>query len=163
MPLLNNPPKVVKILVVLGVIFVIALFVSTCHGAEFDLGGGATYIRGQAPVAAATVVWPKQIGDIDVYAGAYLIGDYDLDGQHYAGQIIARAGVTPHIGPFGISLGLAYIQHEDAINSGNLNFNLGLSYNIGKNWQLGLGHVSNAGTHMPNLGRDLITVTRRFR
>jgi hypothetical protein len=163
MSLIRNPPTVVKIVTGILTLFVIAAICSTCRAAELNLGYGRAIIRGPAPIATATVVWPNQIGNIDIYAGAILIGDYDYRGQHYPNQIVVRAGVTPHIGNFGVSLGVAALQNQDAINSGRLDFNLGLSYRIGSNLELNIGHVSNAGTHFPNLGRDLLSLIWRFR
>lgn len=170
MSLFTNPKKVRTAIYCFCALLVIALGLSvpkTCKAAEFDLGIGKTYLRGPTTTATATVVWPNAIGrkerGIDLYAGAVLIGEYSYEGYNFSNQLIARAGITPHIGPVGVSLGLAKIQNSDALNSGNLNFNIGLSVELGKSWKLNVGHFSNAGTHAPNTGRDLIYIERRFR
>lgn len=164
MSLLNNPKSTVKIVAVVMTLFVAALFVSTCKAGtpEFRFGGGSTYIRAPVPFADAVLVWPKTIHNIDLYAGLTLIGDYDYEGVHNDNQIVARFGVTPHIGPLGVSLGAAVIQHDDLINSGRINFNLALLYER-KNFVAFVGHISNAGTSKPNRGRDLIGAWWRFR
>jgi hypothetical protein len=163
--LTNNPKTATKLIIAFGVLLLIALCVSTCHAAdtEFDLGYGRTLTRGHTDVAVGTVVWPRRIGNIDLYAGAILIGDYEYGGHRFGNQVIARAGITPHIGPLGVSLGLAAIQHDDSINSGRINFNLALILRLGRHGQAFLGHISNAGTSMPNVGRDFAGVEWRFR
>lgn len=165
MSLFNNPNQVKKFIYIFLAIFVTSVILATtkCRAAELDLGGGSTYLRGPTEYAEATVIWPRQIGNIDIYAGALLIGTYDYRGITYGNQIVVRAGFTPRVGPFSASLGIAAIQHEDAFNSGKINFNLGLAWDITHNVTLHIGHVSNAGTHMPNIGRDLVGFTWRFR
>lgn len=155
--------KPVRRLIYTIVISIVAtLSVLNCRAADFEVGGGRTYIRGPAPVATATMVWPRQIWDTDVYAGAVFIGSYDFRGVNYGNQYIARAGFTPRFGSLGVDLGLALLKNSDAINSGTPNFNLGLSYDFGPNFAVNLGHISNARTHLPNIGRDFVTLTYRF-
>jgi hypothetical protein len=65
-------------------------------------------------------------------------------------------------GPIDIGLGLVAMQHEDAYNSGRLNFNLMLGYHHGR-FSVRLNHISNAGSSRPNLGRDMVLVGWSFK
>lgn len=165
MSLFDNPPKMKKF--IYGICSIVVLFIilatTTCRAAELDLGGGRAMIRGEAPYIEATVIWPRKIGNIDLYAGAILIGDYEYESRKSGNQIIMRAGITPHVGRFSASLGVAAIQQDDLLNSGRINFNLGLAFDVTRNLTLHIGHVSNAGSHAPNTGRDLLGFTWRFR
>lgn len=134
-----------------------------CSGAELELGYGRAVIRGETDAAFATVVFPKQIKNIDLYVGAGLIGSYNYNDTPYSNQIVARAGFTANVRGFGVSLGLSTFQNEDRLNSGRLNFNLGLQYRY-KNVVVHIwDHFSNAGSHSPNTGRDIVYVSYRFK
>lgn len=163
MSLFGNPKQQQKYIWIFIAIFAIACGFSTCaKGAEFELAGGVTVVRGTAPVAAATVIWPRQIGNIDLYAGVVLIGESTYEGERQMNQAFFRAGVTAHIGKFGVTLGAAVPQHADEYTSGRLNFNLGFSYELGKAVTQ-IIHFSNAGTSKPNKGRDMVLAGWRFR
>lgn len=163
MNLFQNPNQQKKYIAIFLTIFVTLVALATCaKSAELDLGGGSTYMRGKTPYIEATIIWPKQIHNIDLYAGAMLVGNYDYQGENN-NQIVLRAGIRPRVGRFTASLGVASIQAPDALNSGSINFNLGLSLAITKDLTLHIGHISNAGTHRPNVGRDLVGFTWTFR
>jgi hypothetical protein len=162
--LFNNPKSMLKYIIAFLVLFGIAVVSSTCHAADLEIGVGRTIIRGPATMASMTVVWPKEIGNIDLFAGVILIGDYTYGPEHYGNQIAARVGITPHIGKLGVSFGVVVLQHDDGINSGRLNFTLGLSYHLTPRIVIHLDdHISNAGSSMPNAGRDMASIAVRFR
>lgn len=162
--LFRNPKPMKKFIYAMVGLFLALTILATCgHAAEFELGYGRAIIRGPTEIATATVVWPKQIGNIDLYAGAMLIGSYEYKGVEYGNQIVARAGVTPYYKNFGVSLGLAYVQHTDGLNHGGLNFNLSLSYKFGRRLRLSQEHLSNAGSQDPNTGRDMTVLAWRFK
>lgn len=161
--LFQNPKKMIKFILGFVAFLLLSIICATWgDAAELDFGYGKTVLRGQTDVAAVTVVWPNQIGKIDLFAGTLLVGSYTYNGQAYDNQIIARAGFTAYIGGFGSTLGVAKLQHDDRLNSGPINFNLGLSYQY-KHLVLAYNHVSNAGTHSPNTGRDMVIASWRFR
>lgn len=164
MSLFGNPRGMMKYIYTFCALVVglVVLATTTCRAAELDLGGGKAMVRGIAPYAEATVIWPHQIGAIDLYAGALLVGDYTYGGERFGNQIVARAGFTPHVGRFSASFGIAAIQNDDALNSGRVNFNLGLAFDVTHNLTIRIGHLSNAGSHSPNTGRDLVGFTWRF-
>lgn len=164
--LFNNDKKSVYGILAFIVIFIVAVAFSTCsHAAEIDIAYGRTVLRGPTDVLAVTVVAPRQAGDIDFYGGALLIGQYQYrKAEHWdqPNQVVWRAGMTAHIKRFGASLGGAVLQHDDALNSGKLDFNLGLDYRLGSHIRVSYNHISNAGTSSPNYGRDMVLVGWRF-
>lgn len=178
MKLWTNPPKMngpIKAF--------LALFVLTCFAAvgycgrassaeeaqraaspQFELGYGQTFLRGQTDVAMATVIWPRQIGNMDLFVGTMLIGPYEYYDRHWSNQIGLRAGVTPHLGRLGVTLGVCILQNQDLLNSGLLNFNVALTWKLTDHLVVYLdSHISNAGTHPPNTGRDMFALAWRFK
>lgn len=163
MSLFQNPRKMIPAILAFVGVLILAIGYSSCHAAEIELAYGRTIIRGPTDVAALTVVWPKQIGGIDLFAGAMLIGDYSYGGTHYNNQIVVRTGITANVKRFGVSFGVAHLQNADALNSGDLNFNLGLSWRFGKRLVVYPEmHFSNAGSHDPNTGRDMALIGIRL-
>jgi len=149
------------VLAILGI-----AYASKADAAELELDYGRTIIRGPTDIGQIIVIWPNQIGKIDLWAKAVLIGDYNYGGQHYRNQIGAFAGFTANVGHAGISFGVGTLQNKttDGLNSGDLNFNCGLQYRFGKHRRL-VGrqeHISNAGSHDPNTGRDAPLAGWRF-
>jgi hypothetical protein len=163
MSLFQNPKPVIKyILLFLAILIATVWYATRADAAELDISYGRTLLRGPTDVASVTVLWPKQVGDIDLYAGTILIGSYQYGGAPYGNNVVLRTGFTAHAKNFGVSFGVADLQHEDRMNSGSINFNLGMEYR----WQhaaVCYMHISNAGSHEPNLGRDMLVVSWRFK
>jgi hypothetical protein len=162
MSLFQNPKSMLKWIALFVGILIAAILCSTVgNTAELEMGYGKAVLRGETDVAAVTVVWPNQIGKIDLFAGTLLIGSYEYKGAAYDNNIVLRTGFTAHIRQFGATLGVVKIAHEDRLNSGDVNFNLGLSYRY-KDLTASYLHISNAGTHSPNTGRDMVVLGWRF-
>lgn len=164
MSLFQNPPKMVKfILLFVGILIASIICATWGDAAELEFGYGKTVVRGPTDVAALTVVWPNQIGKIDLFAGTLLIGSYNYHNTDFGNQIVLRGGFRANVGQhFSTLFGVAKIQHDDPLNSGAINFNLGLVGRY-KNLSATYLHISNAGTSSPNVGRDMLLVSWRFR
>ena len=164
MPLFNNPKKETWIILAFILLFIVALTVSSrANSAEMEISYGKTIVRGQADVLALTAVFPRQQGATDLFAGMMLVGSYDYSNYRtMPNQVFLRAGMTPHVGKWGFTLGVVAKQHNDVINSGMINFNLGIDYHVWSGLRLAYNHISNAGTSEPNIGRDMILASWRF-
>lgn len=170
MALLRNPKgTVITVLLFLAVFIGMWFLPASCaKAADFEFAAGSTYIRGTTPAVAATVHWPKVVARrADLYAGVMLIGDSTYRGEYQSNQAVFRVGMINYVGNFGMGIGAVLLQNEDIYNSGNLNYNLNITYKI-KNWDhselaLRADHISNAGTSKPNLGRDMLFLTYRFK
>lgn len=161
--LFNNPKKVVKFIALfLGIALLSIFFATRGDAAELEIGYGKALVRGETDVIDVAVISPNRIGTIDLFAGALLIGSYKFDGVEYGNQAVVRAGFTARNHGFGTTIGVARIQHDDRLNTGVVNFNLGLSYQY-DHFIVEYLHLSNAGTSSPNLGRDMLIVGWRFR
>jgi hypothetical protein len=119
---------------------------------------GSAVVRESAPVIGLTVNYPDRIGDIDYEFGFNLIGATGRINNNFG----VHARVIDGWGPVRLGFGIAYLQHTDWINGSNLNFNLLAGYHISRRFTLDYGHWSNAGTVMPNLGRDYVTLNYRY-
>lgn len=160
-------PRNPKTQIMVGI--VLALFLAgaatTCRGEPLlQFGIGSTIIRGQAPVIDLAVVYPQAgPADSDYVAGLTLIGESDYRGPQ-RNQIAWRAGIVEGFGRFDVGIGAAILQNEDAFNSCRMQFVLSLGYRFLR-WPVtaGVQHFSNAGTCFPNVGRDMATISWRFR
>jgi hypothetical protein len=166
MGLLNLNPKVL-----IGVGFFVLLFITLltmpqCHAAQLPLDApytqlsvGSTYIRGPAPVLDLTFTQPAS-----VLRNAYwqesltLIGSstyIDHNNNTPApNNFIVRGLFVDGIGRFDIGLGLAWIDNYLPYNGQHVNFALQLAYRFSHGVTLTIAHESDAGTRLPNLGRD---------
>jgi hypothetical protein len=61
-------------------------------------------------------------------------------------------------------LGGVYLQNTDQINGSNANFSLYGAWRFGQNdhYKVYWRHFSNAGTKLPNLGRDFVGFSLNF-
>lgn len=163
MSLLQNPKSVVKYIIAFVVLLVMAVAYATrAKAAELDMAYGKALVRGPTDVAAITVVWPNQIGKVDLFAGTMLIGSFNYENKPYSNNIVLRTGFTANVKNFGVTFGVADLQHGDRLNSGGINFNLGLSYRY-KQLTASYLHISDGGTQQPNIGRDMVLLGWRFK
>lgn len=170
MALLRNPKGTIITVLLFLTIFLGMWFLpaSCAKAADFEFAAGSTYIRGTTPVVAANVIWPKIVAKrADLYVGVMLIGDSTYRGEYQSNQAVFRAGLINYVGNLGFGIGGVVIQNEDIYNSGKLNYNLNITYKI-KSWEhselaFRADHISNAGTSKPNLGRDMLFITYRFK
>lgn len=169
MSLFRNPKgTVLAVLTFLAIFLGMWFLPAKCHAADFEFGAGSTYIRGSTPTVAGTVFWPKVVANrADLYAGVMLIGDSTYRDQYQSNQAAFRFGMINYVGNLGFGLGGVVLQNEDIYNSGKLNYNLNITYKV-KEWEkyelaFRVDHISNAGTHAPNLGRDMLFLTLRFK
>lgn len=170
MSLFNNPPQVVRILVVF-VILICLGFLAHCHSANaaepyVQLSAGSTYVRGPAPVLDLGFTWPApQSKHNDFWkTDLTVIGSSTFKGQSAPNNFAARGLYVTGFGDFDIGLGLAWMQNPAPFNGSPINFTLELAYRF-QTWPitLSVSHLSNAGTQLPNYGRDFITLGYRFK
>lgn len=153
-----------KATVLIGIfVLVLLLLWSRCARAvEIDLRPGMSFgpaTGGNGPVLGLQAHWDQGEG-YDLFAGTTLWGktpnidnNWDFDG-----------GIRGCRWSFCAALGATYFVKTDRLNGSNLNFFLGLAYKIG--WHrvsaIELQHASNAGTVMPNYGRNAAVVAIRL-
>lgn len=164
-PLGNNTKVKVILLAVIG-LFLCSFFVKACRGAEMkmDFVAGSALVRGNAGAFGLNVCQPRVIANFaDWCNGFMLIGDSSWRGKHSDFQAVLHSQVVAHLWlGFELGIGVAHMQHSDEYNSGSVNFSLSLERRVYKNFYLRYQHFSNAGTSMPNEGRDLLLSTWRF-
>ena len=59
-------------------------------------------------------------------------------------------------------IGPAFVQRVDAINGAHTNYYLGLRFVLSDRWTVILGHISDAGTSSPNVGRQMLSIAYRL-
>lgn len=145
-------------------IVLLAFMFTKCHAAEVDMGAGSSFgSEGYGPVLGLNVA-----GQVPTNPGLWWVAGTDLWGSTtYKGQTIPNnwdwhAEVEGCKGPICAGIGPAYVQRVDQINGAHTNYYLGLRWKITSRLNLTLGHVSDAGTTSPNVGRQALTVEYRL-
>jgi hypothetical protein len=158
MPRLFRNPRwaVVAISIFLGLI--LATFATRCHGLTAE--AGMAVIRGQTPAISLYVPFGRSETGSDHHyeCGMALIGE----SERAANQIAASCLIVDGLGPIELGIGPAILANEDRYNSGRINFSLVARWNVTERLSLTWRHYSNAGTHMPNVGRDVVLVGWTF-
>lgn len=152
--------KAATILIYVFIIILCALAWRCSNAADLDLRLGSSFGPGGAgPVVGVDLRFP-QGNDLDLYAGTLLWGQTartDTNWDWHAGFRVCRWRLCAN-------LGASYLQKTDALDGSHTNFNLGVSYLIG--WKrvrsIDYAHLSNAGSIMPNLGRNAALVAVRL-
>lgn len=162
-----NPGKrSVQIGVAAFLLILIATLASTCRAAPppyVSFGYGKTVLRGEADVLDLNITYPRRVQDADLVVGVTLIGESTLFGQPQRNNFGVRAQIVDGVGRMDAGFGLVYLQNTDIYNGSNLNFTLTLAYRFKRlPVTATFQHWSNAGTRMPNKGRDMLFVSYRF-
>jgi hypothetical protein len=177
-PFGNPGPVQVALYVMVALFFGAMLFkCGVAKSAELEIAAGSTFVRGATGALEMDVVFPKVIANYaNLTAGFTLVGQSDWCHSgiktgpycHNDNQAMLHLqAVAPLKFGFELGIGVAKLQHEDNYSSGGINFNLSLEHKLWARkfpnvyWRY--THFSNAGTHAPNEGRDLLLVGYRFK
>lgn len=164
-----NKPTTIAVLALVALL-ILAAALAKCHAAEVldapyvQFSGGATVIRGPTEVIDMTFTEPAS-----VLRNAYwqqsltVIGTSNFRGQDVPNNFAARALFVDGFGRFDVGLGLSWMQNPGPYNGGNVNFNLQLAYRFRLlPVTVTYTHMSDAGSRLPNLGRDIVLLGWRF-
>jgi hypothetical protein len=117
---------------------------------------GTAVKRGYAPA----VDFSLRLGETEHHywqTSLSLVGESQGNGNNAAVQGLYVA----KFGRLDVGLGAALLQNVDGYNGSHANFAIQVGYRM-DGWQAQWRHWSNAGTKLPNLGRDLLWVGRTF-
>lgn len=171
MGLFNLNPKVLLAVGALIVLLSIGLCIPQCHAAEQPLDApyvqldvGSTVVRGQAPVLDLTFTEPASVLRHAFWQESLtIIGSSTLNGKAVPNNFALRGLFVDGFGRFDVGLGLAWIDNYLPYNGQHVNFALQLDYRFKVlPVTLTYAHMSDAGTQLPNLGRDIVMLGWRF-
>jgi Lipid A 3-O-deacylase (PagL) len=138
------------------------LFFHKAHAAEVDLQAGSSFgTQGTGPVLGLQFGAPIQPG-LNFIAGTDLWGSTTYHGFTVPNNWDWHAGLQGCKWRFCADIGPAYVQRIDAINGAHTNFHLGLSLSLTDRLKIVLGHISDAGTSDPNVGRQALSLSYRL-
>lgn len=162
LPFDNKPLEVAIILLIVGfLLFGISTIARSEPRASVELGGAI--VRAPASVLFLNVEWPEAgPGDAAFECGLGLISQYHLKGVTNPNQAALYCALVDGYGKLDVGIGPAFLQNVDVVNGSHFNFTLLLRYRFNARWALTMRHISNAGTVKPNLGRDMLLVSRTF-
>jgi Lipid A 3-O-deacylase (PagL) len=169
--LFNLNWKVVIPVVILIILLLLGMIWPKAHAAEAPLdapyvqfGVGAAVVRGETEAIDLTFTQPAS-----VLRNAYwqesltVIGTSTFQGKDVPNNFAARALFVDGFGRFDVGLGLSWMQNPGPYNGGNINFNLQLAYRfVFLPLTLTYTHMSDAGSKLPNYGRDIVLLGWRF-
>lgn len=162
--LLRNP-RASQIASFLFVVLLVAAWATKCHGADLQFGMGSTIARGATPVLDVAVTTRRGAPlDANWQFGLTLIGSSTYGEVDQPNQAALSALLVDGFGPLDIGLGAVFLQNTDIYNGSHANFALQLAYRFQRlPLTVTVRHWSNAGTVQPNLGRDFVLLSWRFR
>lgn len=164
----NLSKKTTIAVLVFIAVFAAFLIFGKAHAAPLDapyvqLGAGAAIVRGTAPVIDLTFTEPASVLQHAYWQESLtIIGTSTYNGQPAPNNFAVRGLFVDGIGRFDVGLGLSWMQNPAPYNGSPVNANLQLAYRFGLGVTLTYSHISNAGTRLPNLGRDVILIGWRF-
>jgi hypothetical protein len=137
---------------------------SPANGAEVDIAGGSSFgAEGYGAVLGLNLkqtITPNK--NLYVNFGTDLWGATTYQGQFVPNNWDWHAELESCVGRFCAGIGPAYVQRVDAINGAHTDYYLGLSFKVSDRFRIVLGHISDAGTSNPNVGRQALTVSYRL-
>lgn len=136
---------------------------TSCHAADLWLNAGSTLIHGATETVGLRVVFQNTVTEnrADIEIGFQLLGASDYRGEQPKQAIIITQLVS-NISRVDFGLGLAFLQNSDVYNSGKFNFSLLARYDFSSRLSAEWTHISNGGTHAPNIGRNIVTASYKF-
>ncbi len=140
------------------------LFFRPAHSAEVDLLAGTSFgTEGYGPALGLDIHHPIAANKgLDVYAGTGLWGSTTYHGQTVPNNWDWHSGIETCRWIVCARIGADYVQRVDAINGAHTNFNLGIEVKLTSRLSLVIGHISDAGTSSPNVGRQAISLSYRL-
>lgn len=164
-------PKTTFAVLALVALLVLGAIIPQCHGAEatdapyVQISAGKTYIRGPADVLDLTFTQPASVLRNAFWQESLtVIGPSTYHGNSVPNNFAVRGLFVDGFGRFDVGLGVSWMQNYLPYNGGNINFALQLSYRfVVLPITLTVGHLSDAGSRLPNLGRDFVFLGWRFR
>lgn len=164
-----SKPTLIAVLLVVALLG-LGMLLPQCHAAEapldapyVQLSGGETVIRGKAPVLDLTFTEPApQLRQAYWQQSLTVIGTSTFNAKPVPNNFALRTLFIDGFGRFDVGLGVSWMQNPAPYNGSPVNFNLQLDYRILRGATITYTHMSNAGSRLPNLGRDLIMIGWRF-
>lgn len=146
----------------LFILLVLFMLWRPAHAAEVDTVVGSSFgTEGYGPVLGLNLRSPLQPG-LDWYAGTDLWGSTTFAGKAVPNNFDWHVGLEGCKWRFCAGIGPAFVQRVDAINGAHTDFYLGVRYAVSDRWSIVIGHISDAGTSSPNIGRQMISIAYRL-
>jgi hypothetical protein len=144
------------------IILLAFFFYHSAHAAEVDIQGGSSFgAEGYGPVLGLNFDAPIQPG-LNFFAGTDLWGSTTYNGQTVPNNWDWHAGLEGCKWKMCVGIGPTFVQRVDAINGAHTDYYLGIVYHITDRLSVNLGHISDAGTTVPNVGRQALSIRYRL-
>lgn len=154
--------KAATIGILVFIVVMALLFWRPAHAAEVDIQAGSSFgAQGTGPVLGFGVRAPVNPA-FSIVAGTDLWGSTTFRGQTVPNNWDWHAGIEACRWRLCANIGPAYVQRVDTVNGAHTNFQLGLSFIISSRCRIVLGHISDAGTSDPNIGRQALSISYKL-
>jgi hypothetical protein len=158
----NGKAATIGIFVFIAILAI--LFARCSTAAEIDIHGGSSFgAEGAGPVLGLSVLEPLATNPgVSVGAGTDLWGSTSFHGEFVPNNWDWHAIIEGCKWRICASIGPAYVQRIDAINGAHTDYYLGLKFKATNRLSFVLGHISDAGTTNPNIGRQMLSIQYRL-
>jgi hypothetical protein len=146
------------------IVILCLMFHRKAHSAEVDVLAGTSFgTQGYGPTLGLDVHQPITANPgLNVFAGTGLWGSTRFEGQTVPNNWDWHTGIETCKWRFCARIGADYVQRVDAINGAHTNYNLGVKFKLSDRWSIVMGHISDAGTSSPNVGRQMLSISYRL-
>lgn len=137
---------------------------SPAHSAEIDFQAGSSFgTEGTGPVVGMNLRVPFTANPgVAANFGTDLWGSTTYKGSTVPNNWDWHATLDGCKWRICFGIGPAFVQRVDVINGARTDYYLGIKYQIAPRWIAVLGHISDAGTSNPNVGRQALTLSYRL-
>lgn len=146
-------------------LFILILCVMFYHkalSAEIDIAAGTSFgTAGAGPVLGLNFTKEIQAG-LNFTAGTDLWGSTQYNATTVPNNWDWHAGLEGCKWFVCAGIGPAFVQRVDAINGAHTDYYLGIKFKLSERLWLVAGHISDAGTTSPNIGRQAIMLSYRL-
>lgn len=150
-------------LVRLCIVLCLTVLSSAADAADWRVNAGAATLKGGTSTVGARAVFPNAVaGKADFEFGVQLLDSSRYRSFAQPNQAMITTQVVKDFHFIEVGFGVTYLWNDDIYNSGRFNFITAARFHLSERLDVEWMHVSNAGIHKPNRGRDMAVLAYQF-
>lgn len=147
----------------LWIIVALTLLSFAAEAADWRVNAGAATLKGGTATVGARAVFREAVyGKADFEFGVQLLDSSRYRSFAQPNQAMITTQAVKDFRFMAVGFGITYLWNDDIYNSGRFNFITAARFHLSRRLDIEWMHVSNAGIHKPNRGRDMAVLAYRF-